>query len=284
MPELPEVETLRKHLEANIIGYRIRKVKVFKERIVRPESYLELEDALQGRQILGIHRRGKYLIAKLGLKNKPIQVLIHLGMTGRLFWAEKDSPDQLRHLTVLLECDKGYVCYVDPRIFGRWSMDLSCLDRLGPEPLDSASFHASYLYEKFKNRKAKLKDLLMDQSCVAGLGNIYVCEALHAAGLHPQRQVGQITLTELKHLCQWIRRILKSALKIGESSELSLEAVEGGDGFFYFGRSKKSDHSIQEKFRVYDRESEPCCECNCLIERVMISQRSSYFCPGCQRL
>ena len=251
MPELPEVETLRKHLEANIIGYRIRKVKVFKERIVRPESYLELENALRGRQILEINRRGKYLIAKLGPKTKPIEVLIHLGMTGRLFWTGKeDSRDQFRHLTVLLECDKGYVCYVDPRIFGRWSLDLSSIDRLGPEPLDSPVFHASYLYDKFKNRKAKLKDLLMNQSCVAGLGNIYVCEALHAAGLHPLRQVGQLTLIELKNLCQWIRRILTSALEIGESSELSLQGVEGGDDFFYFGRSKKSDHAIQERFRV----------------------------------
>ena len=284
MPELPEVETLRRHLENHIIGYRIQRVKVFKKRIVRPEDASGLEKAIQGHQILGIHRRGKYLVLQLGSGSESIGVLIHLGMTGRLFrMNNEDAIDQFPHLAVHMECDKGQICYVDVRTFGRWSLDLSCVGRLGPEPLDTHSFHSKYLHEKLRNRKAKIKDMLMDQACVAGLGNIYVCEALHAAGLHPLLMAGEIKSDELKRLCQCIRRTLKSALEIGEQSDLNLQGAGAGDGFFYFGRSNQSDQKIQERFQVYDREKEPCRVCKCPIERIMISQRSTYFCPTCQK-
>jgi formamidopyrimidine-DNA glycosylase len=284
MPELPEVETLRRHLGNHIIGYRIDRVKVFKQRIVRPEVASELEKTIQGYQILGIHRRGKYLVLQLGSGSESIGVLIHLGMTGRLFrMNNEDAFDQVPHLAVHVECDKGQICYVDVRTFGRWSLDLSCIDRLGPEPLDTRSFHPNYLREKFRNRKSKLKDMLMNQACVAGLGNIYVCEALHAASLHPLLMAGEVSLVELKRLCQCIRRTLRSALKIGEQSELNIQGAGGGDGFFYFGRSNQSDQKIQERFRVYDRENEPCRVCKYPIERIMISQRSTYFCPRCQK-
>jgi formamidopyrimidine-DNA glycosylase len=285
MPELPEVETLRRHLENHIVGYRIQRVKVFKKRIVRPEGATKLAKTIQGHQILGIRRRGKYLVLQLSTGSESFGVLIHLGMTGRLFRLNnEDATDQSPHLAVHLECDKGQICYVDARTFGRWSLDLSCVDRLGPEPLESQSFHPTYLQEMFQGRKAKLKDMLMNQACVAGLGNIYVCEALHAAGLHPAMPVGHITSVDLKRLCQCIRRTLKSALKIGEQSELNLQGAGAGDGFFYFGRSSQSDQKIQERFRVYDRESEPCRGCKSPIERIMISQRSTYFCPNCQKI
>ena len=284
MPELPEVEILRRHLEPRIVGYQVQRVKVYKKRIVRPDAASELEKVIQDCQILGIQRRGKYLILLLDSESGSNKILIHLGMTGRLFSLKKTAAiDSFPHLALHVECDKGQLCYVDPRSFGRWSLDLSSIDRLGPEPLDSSSFHARYLAHKFSTRKAKIKDMLMNQACVAGLGNIYVCEVLHAAGLHPLLPVGQINSSALKKLCQCIRRTLKSALKIGEQSELNLQGAGAGDGFFYFGRSNRASQLIQERFRVYDREAKPCRVCKCLVERIMISQRSTYFCPNCQK-
>jgi len=284
MPELPEVEILRRHLEPRIVGYQVQRVKVYKKRIVRPDAVSEFEKVIQDCQILGVQRRGKYLILLLSSESGPSKVLIHLGMTGRLFSLKKtDATDSLPHLALHVECDKGQLCYVDARTFGRWSLDLSCIDRLGPEPMDTTSFHARYLGQKFSTRKAKIKDMLMNQACVAGLGNIYVCEVLHAAGLHPLLPVGQINSNALKILCQCIRRTLKSALKIGEQSELNLQGAGSGDGFFYFGRSNQASQIIQERFRVYDREGKPCRVCKCPVERIMISQRSTYFCPNCQK-
>ncbi len=285
MPELPEVEILRRHLETHIVGSRIRKVNIFKKRIVRPDAVSELKSIVAGRLILGIDRRGKYLLVKLGPESDSIQLLIHLGMTGRLYWADK-SGDAYRekHLAILLECDRGNLCYVDSRTFGRWSLDLSSIETMGPEPLDSTSFHVRYLKEKFRNRKTKVKDFLMNQSNVAGLGNIYVCEALHAAGIHPLQQVGLINGDEMNKLIRSIRKVLRSALKIGESSQLNLHNAETGDGFFYFGRSGKSDRVIQERFRVYDREGKPCRDCESPVERIVMAQRSTYFCPDCQSI
>lgn len=284
MPELPEVEILRRHLEPRIVGYQVQRVKVYKKRIVRPDAVNNFEKVIQDCHIMGVQRRGKYLILLLSSESGPSKVLIHLGMTGRLFSLKKtDAIDSLPHLALHVECDKGQLCYVDARTFGRWSLDLSCIDRLGPEPMDTTSFHARYLGQKFSTRKAKIKDMLMNQACVAGLGNIYVCEVLHAAGLHPLLPVGQINSNALKILCQCIRRTLKSALKIGEQSELNLQGAGSGDGFFYFGRSNQASQIIQERFRVYDREGKPCRVCKCPVERIMISQRSTYFCPNCQK-
>lgn len=283
MPELPEVETLRQHLDHIAKGFRIRKVLVKKKRIVRPDPITSFKQSLIGQSIHHIDRRGKFLLVHLGNGSSFQKVIIHLGMSGRLFFKLRtDSIKDISHLAVALEGEEKVLCYSDVRGFGRWSCDTSSIDRMGPEPLDEDAFHADYLQRICHTRSVKIKDLLMNQEVVAGLGNIYVNEILYASRLHPLQPAKSIPKRSLTTLCKSIRRTLSEAIKIGTRSTLDWEGAGHGDGFFYFGRSGKGDMEMRERFNVYDRENQPCRKCRTQIERIVVSQRGTYFCPRCQ--
>lgn len=283
MPELPEVETLRQYMDGVARGFCVQKVLIKKPRIVRPESVTYFKRHLIHQTIHHIDRRGKFLMVHLNHGSPFRPLIIHLGMSGRLFFREKaDTFQDIPHLAVALEGEDKVLCYVDVRGFGRWTFDTSSIKRMGPEPLDSSAFHPEYLEQICRNRSVKIKDLLMHQERVAGLGNIYVNEVLFLSGLHPSRAVRTIPQSGLTALCQAIRTTLSEAIQLGTASDLDFEGAGHGDGFFYFGRSGHADPKMVERFNVYDREGQPCLVCATSIMRMMISQRGTYYCPKCQ--
>lgn len=285
MPELPEVETLRQYLDSVARGFCVQNVLIKKPRIVRPESDRIFKRQLTGQTIHHIDRRGKFLLMHLNHGSSSNPLVIHLGMTGRLFFRHgSDAVHSIPHLAVALEGKDRVLCYVDVRSFGRWTFDTSPVDRMGPEPLDADVFHPDYLQQICYGRSIKIKDLLMHQECVAGLGNIYVNEILFLSRLHPLRQARSISKRGLTVLCKAIRKTLSEAIQLGTTSRLDWEGSGHGDGFFYFGRSGQADPNMTERFHVYDREGQPCSKCASPILRMVISQRGTYYCPKCQLL
>ncbi|QQR68446.1 MAG: bifunctional DNA-formamidopyrimidine glycosylase/DNA-(apurinic or apyrimidinic site) lyase [Alphaproteobacteria bacterium] len=269
MPELPEVETIRQGLERTIRGQRILRVQV-KRRDLRWPVPQGLAARIRGARITALRRRGKYLLVDL---DSARTMLVHLGMSGRLV---QDGPART-HDHVIFHLDSGAVLrFHDPRRFGM--IDLVPTNRLeshdllknmGPEPFDpaltSARFHAMA-----KGRSTSLKAFLLDQSRVAGIGNIYACEALFRARLHPALSAGQMTPTQSRHLLQAVRAVLTEAIQSGGSSLRDYVQSDGSLGYFQHG------------FAVYDRKDRPCPVCATPIARLTQSARSTFFCTKCQ--
>jgi formamidopyrimidine-DNA glycosylase len=282
MPELPEVETVRRGLEPALSGARLARVEQRRKdlRFVLPERFV---DRLTGARVLRLDRRAKYLILPLDTGES---LIAHLGMTGR-FTVEDKRPGAFHHVGgadpkhdhVVFETETGArVVYNDPRRFG--FMDLVATDGLetcrhfagmGPEPLGNG-FHAEGLGARLAGRRQPIKTLLLDQRIVAGLGNIYVCEALFRARIAPEREAGSVTPAELDRLVVAVRAVLEEALEAGGSTLRDFRASDGALGYF------------QHRFAVYDRENEPCLApgCDGLIGRKVQAGRSSFFCPTCQ--
>jgi len=286
LPELPEVETVRRGLEPVLSGARLSRV-----RANRPDLRFPLPDGfvqrLTGAKILRLDRRAKYLLAPL---DRGDTLVMHLGMTGRFEiaapegtirpgdFAREVKPDD-KHAHVIFETEEAaVVTYHDPRRFG--FMDLIATDQvdrhpwfatMGPEPLGDG-FDAKTLVKAFANRKQGPKTLLLDQKTVAGLGNIYVCEALHRAGISPFKPSGMIAGKRLGPLTQIIKEVLAEAVEVGGSTLKDFAAADGALGYF------------QHRFRVYDREGEPCPTpaCKGVIAREVQAGRSTFFCPVCQ--
>lgn len=285
MPELPEVETVRRGLAPFLVGQRIAKAKT-KRADLRFPFPKRFAARLSGRRVEALTRRAKYLLAELDDGNIWIT---HLGMTGRwcvaglmrqpgdFYYAEPPNP---AHTHVVLEMEKGArLEFNDPRRFGY--MDLiarAAFDAhpwfkgLGPEPLGN-EFHAPYLAEAFAGKKANVKTALLDQRVVAGLGNIYVVEALHRASIAPARPAGSVSKPRLEKLVLAIRAVLDEAIAVGGSTLSDYASVDGQQGGF------------QQRFRVYDREGEPCLtrKCGGIIKRAVHSGRSTFWCAKCQR-
>jgi len=292
MPELPEVETVRRGLIPEMEGKRI--VKAIQNRPdlrwPLPERFAE---RLTGRRIARIGRRGKYLL--LDLEDPAGETLIvHLGMSGRFLLKSGTKPRKGanfhhavaadggdgKHDHVILNLEGGgRAIFNDARRFG--AMDLwptgsiethKLLASMGPEPLSNA-FSAAHLVEVFEGRKTSLKAALLDQRRVAGLGNIYVCEALHAARLSPTRAAGSLNAKDCTRLVAAIRETLETAIAAGGSSLRDFHGTDGELGYF------------QHTFAVYDREGEPCPRRRCagVISRIVQSARSTYHCPKCQK-
>lgn len=291
MPELPEVETVRRGLEPVLSGARLARV-----RANRPDLRFPLPDGfvqrLTGARILRLDRRAKYLLAPL---DRGDTLVMHLGMTGRFeiaapegairpgdFARQVTPDDKHAHVVFETEASNGQegatVTYYDPRRFG--FMDLIATDRLdrhpwfatmGPEPLSEA-FDAKTLVAAFNGRKQGPKTLLLDQKIVAGLGNIYVCEALHRARISPFKPAGLIAGKRLGPLTAAIKAVLAEAVEVGGSSLKDFAAADGALGYF------------QHRFRVYDREGQPCPTPGCkgVIAREVQAGRSTFFCPVCQ--
>lgn len=258
MPELPEVETVRRVLLSRLAGLPFAGFRVSKPTFYRAPDLDER--ALSGSVLRGIRRRGKYLLLDFS-KGKPLT--LHLGMSGRL---SLDGGG--KHVRFELLLGGHVLAFNDPRRFGRAGCPLP---RLGPEPL-SAGFTGRVLRESLRGRRAPVKALLLDQRVVAGIGNIYATEALHAAGIRPDRKAGSLSEKEHRLLCAAIKRVLERALRL-RGSTLDDEAFLDP-----LGRPGKA----QESLRIYGRERCPCGE-SLLRTRRLLAGRRSLYCPDCQR-
>lgn len=279
MPELPEVETVKNGIIPLLEGRRLFRViqRRDKLRIPLPENFAE---RLTGRMIERITRRAKYLL--LHLDEQEI-LICHLGMSGKMtVIAAKDraTPDVFKkHDHIILETDAhDLVIFNDPRRFGLMTLcqadeldQHSLFRHMGPEPLGN-EFNAEYLMGKMKKSRSPIKTILLNQRVVVGLGNIYVCEALFLAGISPEKKAHDIGTDEVEKLVPIIRDVLLRAIEAGGSTLKDYARVDGELGYF------------QHEFKVYGREGEACLKVSCEsnIERIIISNRSTFYCPTCQ--
>lgn len=285
MPELPEVETVRRGLAPALVGRRIERART-KRADLRFPFPARFAARLKGRRVDSLERRAKYLLAHL---DDGAVWITHLGMTGRwtilgqkkqpgdFYYAEPPDPT---HTHVVIDMEEGArLEFNDPRRFGY--MDLIAEDALaahpffkgmGPEPLGN-EFHLPYLQKAFAKKKTSVKAALLDQRVVAGLGNIYVVEALYRAGIAPVKEAGRISAQRLEKLYHAIRAVLEEAIEAGGSTLSDYAQVDGAQGGF------------QHRFRVYDREGAACLtpECGGAIRRAVHGGRSTFWCPRCQR-
>ena len=273
MPELPEVETIAQGLQTSLVGRTIVGVEVRWARSVVPPAPDAFARRLIGQAITRVRRRGKWVVIALSGGDT---LLVHLRMTGRLV-IEPAEPSDDRHLRVLFSLDDGrWLHFFDMRKFGRLvltSDPRGVLGDLGPEPL-AAGFTAAQLEEMLARRRGRVKPLLLDQRFLAGLGNIYADEALWRAGIHPLRPASTLAAAETRRLHRAIRSVLRAAINSGGTT-LSDSAYRQPDG-----RSGEFSGLLA----VYGREGQPCARCGAGIERIVVSQRGTHYCPGCQIL
>jgi formamidopyrimidine-DNA glycosylase len=272
MPELPEVETIAKALREGgrdgsaILGRRIHRAHLLWEGTLETPSPDEFKSRIAGQKIRNVGRRGKYLLLDLSRDT----MLIHLRMSGDLL-VETKHHSPAPHHRMMLDLEGGLrLSFHDPRKFGRvWltAEPKAVLGKLGPEPLD-ANFTAHNLYKLLQARHRQIKPLLLDQNFIAGLGNIYTDEALHLARIHPLTLVDGLDLARVEKLLASIRQVLREGIS---RNGASIDWVYRGGDF-------------QNHFRVYQRTGEPCHHCQTPIERIVVGQRSTHFCPGCQPL
>jgi len=282
MPELPEVEVLVRHLRPLLRGKTIRAVQVRRAKVVAPDSPRELARMLTGAKFKSVRRRGKYLL--FGLYSRPLRkevlLLGHLGMTGRMYLARKGRPLP-KHAAVVLTLGRGNFIYEDTRYFGRLTLDISAVEKLGPEPL-KANFSTAAFFRQLKKTRQTIKVKLLDQSLVAGIGNIYASEALFRAGISPRRPANRLTIREVGKLQAGIRLVLAEAIRCGSTIPLNF-APGKTDGLFYFGRAAGEPDYYLERLSVYNRAGQPCFQCGSVIRRIVQATRSTFFCPRCQK-
>ena len=270
MPELPEVETTRRGIEPHLTGRHITAVTVRDPRLRWPVRE-DLPSFLAGRTIESVERRAKYLLLVL---DRGDRVLIHLGMSGSLRLDDPASPLR-KHDHVEWRLDSGRVLRLhDPRRFGAVLTDRADapherLAALGPEPLDPA-FDGDYLAGRVAGRRVAIKQAIMNAAIVVGVGNIYASEALFLAGIHPQRPAGSLDHQECAALAAAIRQVLTAAIAQGGTTLRDFLSPSGDPGYF------------RQTLNVYERTDEPCRRCGTPIERVVLGQRSTWFCPECQ--
>ena len=288
MPELPEVEVVKRSLEKNIVNLTIKKVKINNNKLrykIRNKSFAKII----GHKILFIKRRSKYLLFNL---DKNITMLVHLGMTGKFFIVNKKKEtkktsfyynlgkNDKKHNHIIFDLSKNIqLIYNDVRKFGFIKIISSAkiysnphIKILGIEPL-SKKFNYDYFKKFINGKKRKIKDILMDQKYISGLGNIYVNEILFSSGISPSRKVFNLKDIEIRKIVKNTKAILKKSIKIGGSSIKN------------FNDSKGKTGSFQQKFNVYGRAGEKCHKFNCLsvIDKINISNRASFYCKNCQK-
>lgn len=281
MPELPEVEVLVRHLRPLIQGRTIRDVEVHRARVVLPTPVKVFQRKLIGAKITKLSRRGKCLLFefKTPRGGSVITVLGHLGMAGRMFVASKNT--QLpKHAAVVWNFGREHFIYEDPRYFGRLTLDTSAIETLGPEPLEP-EFTCEMFAARLKHSRRAIKIKLLDQTLVAGIGNIYASEALFRARISPRLAACRLTRSQVKDLWRAIRTVLADAIERGSTIPLSFNG-DGKDGLFYFGRAPGTPDYYEERLRVYDRKNQPCVRCRTPIKRIVQAARSTFFCPRCQ--
>ena len=283
MPELPEVETVKTGIAPVMEGQVIARADVNRPDLRWPFPD-RMAERLAGQRVLGLRRRSKYVLVDLASAET---LLIHLGMSGRMLVSghtvgdfHHPHPAPAKHDHVVLHMENGArITFNDARRFG--AMDLMetadqenhwLIRDLGPEPLGNA-FNERYLADRLKGRNMPVKSALLDQRIISGLGNIYVCEVLFRAGIHPARKAGKISAKRVATLVPLIRDVLSEAIAAGGSSLRDYRQSDGELGYF------------QHVFQVYDREGVDCVTpaCDRKIQRIVQSGRSSFFCPQCQR-
>jgi len=282
VPELPEVEVLARHLQRLLPGKKIREVLVGRPKVILPDSATHFRKTLLGAAFIGLSRRGKYLLFQLHRAKtwEPFTLLGHLGMTGRMYLAPK-TISLPKHAAVVLDLGREQFIYEDTRYFGRLSLDLTSVASLGPEPL-SENFQAESFGQALKCSQQAIKVKLLDQSLVAGVGNIYASEALYQARIAPQKPANRLTTKQVQALWSAIRSVLTEAIENGSTLPLNL-AGGSSDGLFYFGLGAGATDYYGERLQVYDRAGEPCLQCKRPIRRIVQAARSTFFCAHCQR-
>ena len=281
MPELPEVETVRRGLNRVTLNHPIRGGQVLLDRTVaHPAAVDDFLSGLTGACLVDWRRRGKYLLGKLSLENQSAGWLsVHLRMTGQLLWLRQDESIQT-HCRVRLFFDHDReLRFVDQRTFGRmwWvppgkppELIMPGLRKLGPEPFKD-EFSVDYLARSLKNRQRPIKNALLDQSLVAGIGNIYADEALFLSGIRPKTVCARLSLRRIKRLHEAIRQVLNRGIESGGTTFSDFRDIQGVNGN-YGGVAW-----------VYSRAQEPCRVCGTLIQRLKLAGRSAHYCPKCQR-
>jgi formamidopyrimidine-DNA glycosylase len=291
MPELPEVEVVRRQIEPLVVGRTIASVRTTRASYFFLTPPRALARRLTGRRVCGLARRGKYLLADL---DDASRLLLHLGMTGQLFAAGAASvrllsaarraalapeaqpafrPDAHTHLVLAFDDGGPDLLFRDVRKFGKvlWlapGRSHARLERLGADALD---VEAGALFAATRGRSAPIKAALLDQALLAGVGNIYADEALFLAGVRPARRAGRVSRAECERIADSLRRVLLRSIETGGSSISDYVAPDGRDGAY------------QDERRVYARDGEPCLVCDAPILRRVIAGRSSHYCPSCQR-
>lgn len=271
MPELPEVESIVRALRPYIIGKTICQVEVFDPRLLENTTSSVLQTTLVNQTINQIQRRGKFILFSLSNNYK---LTTHLRMTGNYLYFSQQSASDKHTRMVISFADSSQLHYRDLRRFGRLTLypieaKIKVLEKLGPEPLDT-DFSPEYLQERTGQRKIAIKQLLLDQSIVAGIGNIYASEILFAAAISPFKPANQLKTAEFKRLVQAIRDILNKAVQCLGTTFSDYRTPNGETGNF------------QGCLNVYGRADQPCANCNTSIQKAFQAQRSTFFCPHCQ--
>jgi formamidopyrimidine-DNA glycosylase len=271
MPELPEVETTRRGLEPVMVGRRIAAV-VVTERRLRWTLPAGFEAALTGRRVTAVARRAKYLLVRTDRGT----LLVHLGMSGSLRTLAAGTPRRAHdHVDLVLEAGRC-VRFNDPRRFGSMHFIRGRPERhrllraLAPEPLGDG-FDADYLWPRTRRRRVAIKQLLMNAAVVVGVGNIYASEALFRARISPRRAAGGLTRAEVARLVAAVKRVLSAAIRVGGTTLRDYVSADGSPGYF------------RQKLYVYERAGAPCRVCRTPVRHVVQGQRSTYWCPSCQR-
>jgi formamidopyrimidine-DNA glycosylase len=267
VPELPEVETIRAQLAPRLEGRILARVEILDPRLTRPHDLFEVAEELEGDRVVAVERRGKYLLMRL---ESGLGLLVHLRMTGSFGFAPTS------HERAIVELDDGSrLAYRDVRRFGTWQvleeaeLDPYLATKNGPEPL-GPRFTAGWLASQLGRRHAPLKAVLLDQRVVAGLGNIYADEALWRARLNPLRPANGLAPGEVARLTRAVRAALRAGIDRQGSTLRDYAAPDGASG------------SMQDEFRVYGRDGEPCRRCGASIAKTRVGGRGTWFCPRCQ--
>lgn len=283
MPELPEVETVRRGLEAHVVGKKIKSVEVRHPRATSSKSISPLT-SISGAKIKAVSRRGKFLWFVL---DRPEVLVAHLGMSGQFLIQSKGQMDE-RHLRVRLDLGKSELRFIDQRTFGWLRIDQLVLDpstkadesnsvlvpssasHIAMDPFDP-NFELSDAVSRFKAKKTQIKKALLDQAVISGVGNIYADEALWASGIHPEARIEKLKPAKIQELIVNATKVMSKALAAGGTSFDDLYInVNGQSGYF------------ERSLAVYGRQGQQCLECGGLIKRIAFSNRSSHFCPKCQ--
>lgn len=274
MPELPEVETIRRTLLEHVRNLRIEEVKLIWPTAVSGWKDKTFEELVIGRRIKTINRRGKYLLFML---DADLTLIAHMRMTGHLYYYPEHHHELEKHTHVVFRLERGEVHFSDMRKFGRIQaiptplcFDESSLRKLGPEPLTD-EFTPAVLKERLAKKKVFLKAALLDQSVLAGMGNIYVDEALFQAGLSPGRKTDTLTEEEILRLHQAIQNVLQAGIDARGTSLRDYRDANGEEGVF------------QQALQVYGRRGKSCLICGQTLERIRLAGRGTVYCSNCQR-
>jgi len=275
VPELPEVETVRRRLAPVLEGRAWRNVEISDPRLTRPLDPVEVARELDGERVDRLDRRGKYLIVRF---DSGRALLVHLRMTGSFQHSPEGALGDDPHRRAVVELDDGAeLGYRDVRRFGTWLLlepeDVEAYigDRVGPEPL-ADTFRSRDLAVRLAGRRAPIKAAILDQRTVAGVGNIYADEALWRAKLHPLRPAASLDAREVQALHRAMRKALEAGLERQGSTLRDYRLPDGGSG------------SMQDEFKVYGRGGEPCERCGTPIDKIRVAGRGTWYCPRCQRL